>query len=296
MFHYIDGNFLLQKGTPTMRRIVSLLLSALMLLSLTALFAGCGSKEGNYLRVGMECAYAPYNWSQKTDANGAVQIADSSNYAYGYDVIVAKKIAAELGYDGVLVYQIDWDTLPLAVNAGKVDCVIAGQSITAERAEQVDFTVPYYYASIVSLVKADGQYANAKSISDFAGARAISQINTVWNDTCIPQIPNVNHLTPAETSGAMIVNLTSGNADLVVTDLPTAMAAVAVYPELKLVAFTGTDGDFQVSDEEINIGISCKKGNTELVEKINSVLSKMTVDDFEDMMDEAIRVQPLNQN
>ena len=48
-----------------------------------------------------------------------------------------------------------------------------------------------------------------------------------------------------------------------------------------------------VTDEDINIGISLKKGNTELKEAIDSVLSKMTKDDFSAMMDEAISVQPL---
>ena len=276
-----------------MKRILTLTLAALMLLSAFA-FTACGKKdEGNYLKVGMECAYAPYNWSQQTDANGAVKIADSKNYAYGYDVMIAKLIADKLGYDGVLVYQIDWDTLPLAVNSGKVDCVIAGQSITADREENVDFTLPYYYASIVVLTKANSKYANATKIADLAGAKAISQLNTVWNDVCIPQIPSVNQLTAADTSGAMITNLTSGNADIVVTDLPTAMSAVYTNPDLKILNFFGTDGDFVVSAEEINIGISCKEGNQELVTKINSVLATLTVEDFEKMMDEAIKAQPL---
>ena len=57
--------------------------------------------------------------------------------------------------------------------------------------------------------------------------------------------------------------------------------------------FGGGADDFQVTDEDINIGISLKKGNTELKEAIDSVLSKMTKDDFSAMMDEAISVQPL---
>ena len=132
---------------------------------------------GSVLRVATECAYAPYNWSQEDDSNGAVPIVDSSNYAYGYDVMMAIYIADYLGME-LEIYQLDWDSLPLAVQAGTVDCVIAGQSITSERLETVDFSDPYYYASIVVLVQADSEYASAEGISDLAGCSATSQINT----------------------------------------------------------------------------------------------------------------------
>ena len=93
----------------------------------------------------------------------------------------------------------------------------------------------------------------------------------------------------------MLVALESGKCDAVVTDMPTGKAACIAYPDLKLLDFTGTDGEFQVSDEDINIGISVQKGNTELLDALNSVLDKMTEDDFTEMMDEAISVQPLSE-
>lgn len=251
------------------------------------------TEEREVLRVGMECAYAPYNWSQTDDSNGAVPIKDNMNYAYGYDVMMAKKIAEALDCD-LEIYQIDWDSLPLALQAGTIDCVIAGQSITSERLETVDFTTPYYYASIVTLVNNDGEYANAKSVADLEGATCTSQINTVWYDTCLPQIPNANILPAMETAPNMLVALNSKTVDLVVTDMPTALAAVQVYPNMKILDFTGnTEGNYEVSEEEINIGISVKKGNTELLNSINEVLSKYNEKDFEEMMNEAIKVQPL---
>ena len=245
------------------------------------------------LRVGMECAYAPYNWSQTDNSNGAVQIKDSSNYAYGYDVIMAKKIAEELNCD-LEIYQIDWDSLPLALQAGTIDCVIAGQSITSERLQTVDFTTPYYYASIVTLVNTDGKYANATGISDLKGATCTSQINTVWYDSCLPQIQDANILPAMDTAPNMLVALNSNTVDLVVTDMPTALAAVQVYPNMKILDFTNNpDNNYEVSEEEINIGISVKKGNSELLEKINNVLAQYNTTDFENMMNEAIKVQPL---
>ena len=252
------------------------------------------AEEDHVLTVAMECSYAPYNWTQPTDANGAVPIKDSSDYAYGYDVMMAKHISEALGMELEIV-KTDWDSLVPAVQSGTVDCVIAGQSITAERLEMVDFTEPYYYASIVALTKADGAYAAAKGVADLAGATCTSQINTVWYTVCLPQIADANILPAQESAPAMLVALESGACDLVVTDQPTAKAAVIAYPDLVMLDFSASGDDFQVSEEEINIGISLQKGNTELKDAINSVLEQMTVEDFADMMDEAISVQPLSE-
>lgn len=251
------------------------------------------AKDGKVLRVAMECSYAPYNWTQPTDANGALPISGSSDFAYGYDVMMAKHIAEKLGYELEIV-KLDWDSLVPAVQSGNVDCVIAGQSITAERMQSVDFTEPYYYASIVTLVKNDGKYANAASVADLKGATCTSQLNTVWYDVCLPQIEDANILPAQESAPAMLVALNSDRCDLVVTDMPTAMAACVAYPDFKLLDFSDTDGAFEVSEEEINIGISLQKGNTELKDAINGVLAEMTPDDYTKMMDDAIAVQPLS--
>lgn len=255
--------------------------------------AGADAGDKKVLKVAMECSYAPYNWTQPNDENGAVPISGGSDYAYGYDVMMAKKIADELGY-GLEIVKLDWDSLVPAVQSGKVDCVIAGQSITSERMQSVDFSDPYYYATIVTLVKSGGKYENAKSVADLAGATGTSQLNTIWYDSCLPQIPEANIQPAMESAPAMLVALSTGRCDVVVTDKPTGQAALMAYPDFKLLDFTGTDGEYEVSDEDINIGISLKKGNTELKDSINGVLSKMTEEDFNKMMEEAISVQPLS--
>ncbi|MDD3796356.1 MAG: transporter substrate-binding domain-containing protein [Lachnospiraceae bacterium] len=273
------------------KKTVSILLAAT---TMAAMAVTASAEEAKTLTVAMECSYAPYNWTQSDDSNGAVEISGSPDYAYGYDVMMAKHIAEELGYN-LEIMKLDWDSLVPAVQSGTVDCVIAGQSITAPRQEMVDFTSPYYYATIVTLVKADSDYANAAGVSDLAGASCTSQQNTIWYDTCLPQIPDANILPAQESAPAMVMALKTGGCDLVVTDMPTGTAACASDDTLKLLDFTGTDDAFQVSDEDINIGISLQKGNTELKDEINSVLEKMTEDDFKAMMDEAISVQPLSQ-
>ena len=277
------------------KKIASVLL--ILMLSVAFVFAN-GSKEAsssssNTLKVAMECGYAPYNWTQTTDANGAVKISGSTEYAYGYDVMMAKLIAEKLGKDLEIV-KLDWDSLVPAVQSGTVDCVIAGQSITSDRLQMVDFTTPYYYASIVCLVNEGSKYENAQGISDLKGAVCTSQQNTVWYDVCLPQIEDANILPAQESAPAMLVALSAGRVDLICTDMPTAQAALVAYPSFRLLDFTESDDNFVVSQEEINIGISVSKNNPELTAAINEVLATLTVEDYNKMMDEAISVQPLS--
>ena len=277
------------------KKIASVLL--VLMLSVAFVFAN-GSKEAsssssNTLKVAMECGYDPYNWTQTTDANGAVKISGSTEYAYGYDVMMAKLIAEKLGKDLEIV-KLDWDSLVPAVQSGTVDCVIAGQSITSDRLQMVDFTTPYYYASIVCLVNEGSKYENAQGISDLKGAVCTSQQNTVWYDVCLPQIEDANILPAQESAPAMLVALSAGRVDLICTDMPTAQAALVAYPSFRLLDFTESDDNFVVSQEEINIGISVSKNNPELTAAINEVLATLTVEDYNKMMDEAISVQPLS--
>jgi ABC-type amino acid transport substrate-binding protein len=213
--------------------------------------------------------------------------------------MIAKRICEANGWK-LEVIQSDWDSLVPGVQTGTFDAVIAGQSMTAERAEQVDFAGPYFYATIVCLTTKNSPYANAKSLADLAGGSCTAQIATIWYDTCLPQITGANMLTAAETAPAMLMALETGMADFVCTDMPTAQGAVAAYPDMVILDFSGTDGDFQFTEQEraenVNIGISMMKGNTVLREAIDGVLSTMTVEDFNELMAHAIEVQPLSED
>lgn len=271
-----------------------LLCSAMM--AAIALTAGCGGDDKKadsgkkVLKVGMECAYAPYNWSQTSADGGAVKIAGTSEYAYGYDVIMAKKMADSMGAE-LEIHKIEWDGLAPAVVSGKIDAAIAGMSITSERKQAVDFTKPYYYATVVALVKKDSPQAQAKSVADLKGSIATSQLNTIWYDQ-IDQVPEVTKLPAIDNVPGMIVALKSGKCNLIVTDIPTAKAAAYANNDLVMVTFSEDKG-FKTSVEDVEIGIAIKKGNKELADSMNKVLGSMTADDFNKIMDEAIKKQPL---
>ena len=284
-----------------MKRLLGVLMAILMLVTLSACGGDSSAKSGvedGVLTIAMECAYAPYNWTQTDDSNGAVPIKGTNDYANGYDIMIAKRICEANGWE-LEVVRSDWDSLVPSVQTGVIDAVIAGQSMTKERSQQVDFAGPYYYASFAILVKKDSPLANATSIMDFAGYKGSAQSATIWYSECLPQMEGALIQTAAESAPAMIMGVETGVFDFVVTDMPTATGAAIAYNDLKVLDFSGTDGDFKFSEEEreenVNIGISVRKGNTVLKEAIDSYLYTLTVDDFNTIMDEAIKVQPLGE-
>ena len=253
--------------------------------------------EDGVLTVAMECAYAPYNWTQMDDSNGAVEISNvSGSYANGYDVMMAQIICDVYGWELEIVSSA-WDSLAPGVQSGLYDANIAGQSMTADRMAQVDMAGPYYYADIVVVTTKDSEYASAPSIQDLAGGTCTAQSGTIWYDSCLPQIPDANLLAPADTAPSMIMTLTTGQCDFICTDVPTATAAAQKDDNLVILNFAGTDGDFQFATEEeraenVNIGISVQKGNETLLNAMNAVLNQMDSDDFNAIMAYAISVQP----
>ncbi len=282
-----------------MKKKLAVLVAAAMALS-TAL-AGCGSSSSSAataettgadgrktLRVAMSANYAPFDWLQEDDSNGAV-LTSNGSYMNGYDVLIAKKVAEELDMD-LEITQIDWDGLIMSISSDMVDCAIAGMSITSERAQSVDFTDPYYSADIVLVVDQNSTYASATSLADLAGATLTSSMNTVWYDV-LDQVTGATKAPALENFAAMISAVNAGTIDGFTCDTPSAMSLISTNPNLKIVEFADGQG-FQVSNEETDLGIACKKGNTELVEKINAVLAGLSQEDRDALMDQAVAAQP----
>lgn len=279
-----------------MKKFLAMLMAAVLALPMAACAPSAvpSGVDDGILTVGMECAYAPYNWTQTDDSNGAVPISNVPGaYANGYDVMMAKKICEANGWQ-LEVKKLDWDSLVPAVQTGEIDCAIAGQSMTAEREEVVDFAGPYIYASIVCLVQKDSALATATGISQLTGT-CTSQRGTIWYDTCLPQIKGADIQPAADDAGAMLLAVSSGTCDFVCTDMPTAQGAVITYPNLTILDFSGSEDDFSVSEEEINIGISVREGNKTLLDAMNKVLSPMSADDFNALMAQAVAVQPIEE-
>lgn len=267
------------------------------LLAVALLLGACGGNDSNNdaensgnekLTVGMECNYAPFNWTDPQSNDFNVEIG-AGEYCDGYDVQIAKNIADALGRD-LVIAKMDWDSLEPSLKSGSIDAIIAGMTDTKDRRENADFTTPYYQSKMAMIVLKDGKYANAKTLDDFSGATVQGQLNTMY-DTVIDQIPNVNHAQPLETYPYMIAALKSGTVDALTAETPVALGAAAAHPELAVVEFEDGKG-FQIDLSDTAVSIAVKKGNTELLNSIQEALDKMDENTRTTMMEDATKRQP----
>ena len=235
--------------------------------------------------VGMECNYAPFNWTRVEDGESAVSLG-GAGYADGYDVVMAKYIADALGKE-LVIKKIEWTGLEPAVSNGEIDAIIAGMTATPEREEGVDFTQPYYESEMVCIVKADSDLAAATSLADFSGRRVLGQLNTTY-DEIIDQIPEVEHLTPMQSYPLMVVALQNGEAEALTAELPVAEGIVAANPDLTIVRFAEGQG-FEV---DTTVSIAVAEGNTELRDAIQGVLDTIDTDTRNQWMRAAVERQP----
>ena len=262
-----------------MRKLIAVVMAlALMLTSLAC---------AETLRVGMECNYAPYNWTQTEADENAIPLA-GGGYADGYDVRIAKRVADYLGMDLEIV-KTEWDGLIMSVMSGAIDCIIAGMSPTQERMLTIDFTDSYYDSDLVIVVRKDGGYAEATSLEDFAGATIVGQLNT-FHDTVIDQIPDVKHATPMDTFPTMIVAVKAGSVDGYISERPGAESAIATNPELTYVVFDEGKG-FETDPADTSIAVGVAKGS-ELTAKINEALATISKEDRLQIMNDALAAQP----
>ncbi|MBK1813707.1 transporter substrate-binding domain-containing protein [Clostridium sp. YIM B02505] len=275
-----------------MKKKLALLIA--MTISATVLLAGCGTKASDdkssssngTFKIGLEAGYAPFNWTQKDDSNGAVKIDGSSEYAGGYDIEIAKKIAKDLGKDLVVV-KTEWDGLVPALTSGKIDAIIAGMSPTAERKKTIDFSDNYYRSNLVMVVKKGGKYESATSIQDFKGAKVTAQLNT-FHYSVIDQIQGVSKQPAMDNFPAMRVALESGIIDGYVSERPEGVSAETANSKYKMVEFkTG----FTTSDDDTAIAVGVAKGS-ELTSKINKTLAGISEEQRKTIMDTAIKNQP----
>ena len=246
-----------------------------------------GAEESTELRIGMECGYAPFNWTQQDDSNGAVAI-EGGGYANGYDVQIAKKVAEGLGKDLVIV-KTEWDGLVPAVQSGVIDGIIAGMSPTEERKQSIDFSDNYYVSDLVIVVRADSEYANATSIQDFAGAALTAQLNT-FHDTVIDQIEGVEHVTAMTDFPSMRVALESGIIDGYVSERPEGISAAAANDAFVYVGFEVENGfQYEINDAAIAMGLA---KDSELTAQVNEILAGISQEDRDALMADAIAQQP----
>ena len=295
-------------------KIKKLAAMALVTVMAVSAFAGCGASgktagtestktEGsestdNVLRVGMECAYAPFNWTQDTDTtpdgSKAVPIYDSNYYAYGYDVAVAQKLAEEMGME-VEVHKVEWSSIGISLDAGDYDVIIAGMGRTAEREASYAFTEPYYYRDNCIVVKKGSEYENVKGLSDLAGTgcKVTTQLGTGWIPL-LDQIEGAEQSGNFETTSECFMAISNGVADVCVVDLPTAQSAALTNDDLAIITLDENDS-FTGDDEMVNVCIATRKDDTALRDKVQAAMDAIGWNDkavMDELMSKVLTQQP----
>ena len=289
------------------RKLVSFMMVGVLAMGM---LTGCGSssdsssadsKDGeqkDVLRVGMECAYAPFNWTQDSEevSNGekALPIYGMSNYAYGYDVMMAKKLADQMGMD-VEIHKVEWDSIGMGLDSGEYDCIIAGMGKTEEREQAYSFTDAYYYRDICLTVKKGSELEGITKLSDFAGKNVTvtTQLGTAWVNL-LDQIPDVKLGSNYETTAECFMAVSNGVADVSVIDKPTSESAAMTNDDLVLLELDEND-TIEDPTGSTNVCIATRKDDTELRDKIQKAMDDLEWNDKEkmdEMMEEAIKLQP----
>ena len=259
---------------------------AMTALSAFAFSACTNKKDENKLYVGMECGYIPFNYTQTDGSNGAVKISNANGYANGYDVMIAKRIAEELGKE-LVIMKYEFNSLINAVQAGTLDFIIAGMSPTAERRESIDFSDAYYESNLVVVVREDG-----KSLADFSGATLVAQMGTFHDKALQEQAADfgITRGTPMDTFPMMTMALSTGAIDGYIAEQPGAIADCASVDGLKYIPLVNNDTGFQnISPEDVQIAVGVKKGSG-VTGQINAALAKISAAERDEMMENAIRL------
>lgn len=271
-----------------MKKLLTLLLALITATSVFA-FAGCGKdKDDDKIYVGLECGYIPFNWTQDTDANGAVKISNAEGYANGYDVMIAKEIADSLGKELVIV-KYEWTALIAGVTTGTLDFIIAGMSPTPERLEAIDFSDAYYESQLVVVVKSNGAYANATKLAGLSGARITAQQGT-FHETALQQqgpAARISVQTSMADFPAMAGALSAGTIDGYVAEEPGAIADCAANSGFTYVRLVNNSTGFIASAEDTTIAVGLKKGSA-YKSQINACLANISKAQRAEMMNNAI--------
>ena len=233
-----------------MKKLLSVLLLTAMM---SVMLCACGGSKG--IKFGTNAEFPPFEY---VTAVGVIGEYD------GIDMAIAKEIGVQSGMD-ISIENMEFDSLLIALENGQIDAVISGMTITEERAKSVDFSIPYYTATQVMIVD---QNSDIKTAADMADKRIVV-IQGYTGENCVQELGYDYEAFKKGTEA--ILELNNGKCDVVVIDSATAQKYVKDNPNLKIV-------EDPSAFEAEEYGIAVKKGNTELLNKINSAIEKMLAD------------------
>jgi len=231
------------------KRIVSILVATLLI---TTLFSGCKKKEDNTLIVGTEAGFAPYEYME-------------GDKVVGIDMDIAQAIADKMGKK-LVIKNMDFEGALLAVQKGTIDFVAAGVSVSADRQKIMDFSSNYVDSNEAVVVNKDNQ--TVASIDDLAGKIVGVQQGNIA-DFYVEANIETKEIRRYTMFSQAAEELKDSKIDCIVMDQYPAQELVTANPELSIL-----DGSL-FQDQ---YAIAVKKGNTKLLDQINTVIQQLKDD------------------
>ncbi|MCR5078986.1 MAG: transporter substrate-binding domain-containing protein [Bacilli bacterium] len=255
---------------------------------------GNGATDANVIRIGLECAYIPFNWVAEGENEFTLPIKNhAGSFADGYDIQIAKRISEKLNKK-VEIVQTKWESLITDLQMNSIDLIIAGMTETEERARQIAFTSEYYRSELVLVTSSTvaAKYNTSLTANEFktlvTGQNIVSQVSTVTNDVIDTFVSNYGavHVTPVATFALAAQDVVNGSAFAMTAELPVASSIVSKLPSLGIVRFAQEVlGEAQ---SELGVSIGVRKSDTTLLSDVNSVLSGITKNEREAVMAAAV--------
>jgi putative lysine transport system substrate-binding protein/putative lysine transport system permease protein len=257
--------------------------SALFAVMPALALASCGTLppalNDGILTVGLECGYAPFNWSTTTPTDTSVAIADSQFLCDGYDVRVSSYLAEALDVD-LRIIKADWDGLIPSLTSGNIDAIIAGMTDTPSRRETISFSQPYFETRSVMIVLANSEYANAETVADFEGANVVAQAGTLQDDiiagyeesdgwiqgTAYPTYPDALTALLSRSSGI----------DAILAEEPFALQMLGQQGNAIDLITIVDDANVPNDDFLITVSVGLRKSDTALLAGIETALTALS--------------------
>ena len=238
-----------------MKKILALVLTAAMLLSATVLFSSC-NKEDNVLVMATNATFPPYEY-----------LGEGGKFV-GIDVEIAQAIADKLGMT-LEIKDVDFGSILGGVESGKYDIGMAGLTVTPDRLKSVNFTTPYAKGVQAIIVKEGSAIKHVDDLyAEGASYKVGVQLGTT-GDIYASDDFGTDRVTQYQTGNEAVAALIKGDVDCVIIDNEPAKSYVKANEGIKTLETSYADEDY---------AICVKKGNADLLEKINTAIYELTKD------------------
>ena len=212
--------------------------------------------DDNTLVLGTSADFAPYEYHKMIDGKDTI---------LGFDVALAKQIAADMGKE-LVIKDMDFSNLLIELDSGTVDFVAAALSPDEERKKQVDFSEPYYFGDQCMIIRVADK-DKYTSLESFKGQPIAAQVGSIQEGIVKKEFPEATLVSLAKLPDE-VMSLSGGKVEGVVVEVAVAQGFIAQNKDLMI-------ADFEVPYEAKGSCIAVKKGDTALLEQINKTIAEV---------------------